>query len=163
MAQYTCNAIFFYCVVPKDKSTDRAKHIVIKSNSVCDLVFLQKMLKFNSDIMIGHDNWEIEADKIIDVEQTCRSMDFIPDGRLVFDEILRKFCVNLGLFFGSSMTIRTYEQLYKQFYDDYYGKLTRQKRLNPPPVMYYNAFTKTVNEYINIEKKHGGIALITSR
>ena len=160
---YTSCAIFFYCVVPKDKSSYPDMDIVIKSNSICDIVFLQKMLKFTSDILIGHDNWELKADKVIDVEQSCREMQFIPDGKVVFDEILKKFCVNLGLFFGMNMTIRTYEQFYKQFYDDYYNKLPKAKRLNPPAAMYYNAFTKTVNEYINIEKKHGSIALVPQR
>lgn len=160
---YSSNAIFFYLVVPKDKSVDREKDIVIKSTSICDLIFLEKMLKFEADILIGHDNWSIEADKIIDVEETCRSMEFIPDGKVCFDEILKKFCVNMGLFFGMNMTIRTYEQFYKKYYDEYYNKLSRSKRLDPPPAMYYNAFTKTVNEYINIEKKHGSIALVPCR
>ena len=87
---YSSNAIFFYLVVPKDKSIDREKDIVIKSASICDLIFLEKMLKFEADILVGHDNWNIEADKIIDVEETCRSMEFIPDGKVCFDEILKK-------------------------------------------------------------------------
>ena len=69
----------------------------------------------------------------------------------------------MGLFFGMNMTIRTYEQFYKKYYDEYYNKLARSKRLDPPPAMYYSAFTKTVNEYINIEKKHGSIALVPRR
>ena len=160
---YSSNAIFFYLVVPKDKSVGREKDIVIKSASICDLIFLEKMLKFEADILVGHDNWKIEADEIIDVEETCRSMYFIPDGKVCFDEILKKFCVNMGLFFGMNMTIRTYEQFYKKYYDEYYNKLAKSKRLDPPPAMYYNAFTKTVNEYINIEKKHGSIALVPRR
>jgi hypothetical protein len=160
---YSSCAIFFYCVIPKDKSTEKDKDIVIKSQSICDLLFLQRMLKFTADIIIGHDDWELKADEILDVEQVCRSQDFLPDGRVVFDEILKKFKVNLGLFFGMNMLVRTYEKYYKHFYDQYYNSLSKQKRQNPPPAMYYNAFTKTVNEYINIGKRHGNIVLVPQK
>jgi hypothetical protein len=121
------------------------------------------MLKFQADIYVGHDNWKISANEIIDVEQTCRNMEFNNDGKIVFDEILKKFKVNLGLFFGMNMTIRTYEQYYKQFYDAYYNSLSKTKRKTPPAAMYYNAFTKTVNEYINIEKRHGNLTLVPQK
>jgi hypothetical protein len=160
---FSSNAIYFYCVVPKDRSTDVNKDFVIRSNSICDIIFLQRILKFQADIYIGHDNWKIAADDIIDVEQACRSMEFNNDGKIVFDEIMKKFHVNLGLFYGMNMTIRTYEQYYKQFYDAYYNSLSKAKRKAPPAAMYYNAFTKTVNEYINIEKRHGNLTLVPQK
>ena len=55
MALYSSSAIFFYTVVPKDNAADPNKTTVIKSSAVCDLIFLQKILRFHADIIIGHD------------------------------------------------------------------------------------------------------------
>ena len=160
MAQFSCNALFFYCVVPKHKSIDKSKRIIIKSYSICDLVFLQRILKFNSPIIIGHNNWKLDADHIIDVENECRSIDFDRNGKIVFNRILNKFFIKPSLIYGkNSKEISTYEQVYKHFYDDYYSKLTKVKKLDPPPAMYYNAFTKTVNAYVDTGKKHKNIIL----
>jgi hypothetical protein len=117
------------------------------------------MLRLDSDIIIGHSSWEIEADNIYDVQETCRSMEYHFNGEVIFNEIMKKFGVRLGLYWGMNMSVKMYRRYYKQFYDTYYSKLTHAQKADPPKAMYYNAFQKTVNEYINIEKQHGNIIL----
>ena len=160
MALYSSSAIFFYTVVPKDNAADPTKTTVIKSEAVCDLIFLQNILKFHADIIIGHDGWDIDgADEVLDVNLVCRNMNFHSDGKVIFDEIMKKFGVRLGFYWGMNMTIKMYRKYYQQYYDAYYDKLSKKDKLDPPKAMYYNAFTKMVNEYINIEKRHGNITL----
>lgn len=55
MALYSSSAIFFYTVIPKDNAADPSKTTVIISEAVCDIIFLQNILKFHADIIIGHD------------------------------------------------------------------------------------------------------------
>jgi hypothetical protein len=156
---FSSSAIFFYFIVPENRSADPTKSLVIKSQSVTDLIFLQSLLKITADINIGHDNWKIGADTILDVEQVCRNQEYSENGRTVFDNILNSFGINMTLFYGMNLNIRTYKQYYKQYYDAYFNSLSKSKQKEPPAAMYYNAFTKAVNEYINIEKKRGSIIL----
>lgn len=157
--KYSSSAIFFYTMIPKDNAKDQSKTTVIKSDNVCDLLFIQNSLKFKSDIIVGHDAWDIEADDILDVQEVCRSKNYRTDGKLVFDEIMESFGVRLGFYWGMNMVIKMYRRFYQQFYDQYYEGLSKSKKEDPPAAMYYNAFTKMVNEYVNIEKRHGNFAL----
>ena len=43
----TASVIFYYCVLPKDKSVEPDKDIIITSENPCELLFLQK-ISYNS-------------------------------------------------------------------------------------------------------------------
>lgn len=163
MGVATAVSTFYYCVVPNNVSVEPTKDVVIKSTSVCELLFLQKMLKFEADIIIGHMDWDIDADTIIDIVEVCRSMEFIQDGKSAFNELMKHFGVNVGLFWSTSAQVRTYRKYFENYYSAYYNKLSAKQKLEPPKAIYYNAFAKTVNEYISISKSHGNIILRISR
>lgn len=155
----TASNIFYYCVIPKDKSSEPDKNIIISSDNVCDLLFIQSILKFDADIIVGHRSWNINADEIINVIETCRSQEYIKDGKMAFHNLMECFKVRLGLFWDRDMKIHLYRRYYQGFYDDYFNNLSKAKQNDPPKAIFYNAFSKTVNEFINLEKKYGNIIL----
>ena len=159
----TASVIFYYCVIPKDKSSDPDKDIIITSDNPCELLFLQKILKFTADIIVRHRDWEMSADEVLDINTICRDTVFNMDGKLVFNDIMTRFEVRMGLFWDADMGIRLYRKYYQNFYSDYYSKLSKAKQADPPKAIFYNAFSKTVNEFINLEKKHGNIILKPGR
>ena len=160
---FTASDIFYYCVIPKDKSSDPDRNIVISSDNICDIIFIQKMLKFEADIIIGHKSWNINADEVINVVETCRSQEYNQNGKKVFHDLMECFKVRLGLFWDRDMKIHLYRKYYQEYYDDYFNKLSKAKQANPPKAIFYNAFSKTVNEFINLEKKYGNIILAPHR
>lgn len=159
----TASAIFYYCVIPKDASENSDEYVVVTSENPCELLFLQRILKFEADIIVGHRDWKMNADKIISVVDVCRNQTYDPDGGEAFINIMESFGVKLPMFWERTMIAKMYRKYYQSFYDDYYNKLSKAKQQDPPVAIFYNAFSKTVNEYINIEKKHGNIVLKPGR
>ena len=159
----TASVIFYYCVLPKDKSVEPDKDIIITSENPCELLFLQKILKFDADIIVGHRDWEMNADEILDINTICRDMEYSSDSKLVFNDIMAKFKIRLGLFWDMDMGIKLYRKYFQNYYAEYFSKLSKSKQADPPKAIFYNAFANTVNEFINIEKKHGNIILKPGR
>lgn len=157
------SSIFFYTMVPKDNALDTSIATVIKSDAICDLIFLQEALKFKSDIVVGHEDWEIGAVNVLDVAAVCNKMEYRTDGKIVFDEIMKSFGVRLGFYWGMNMVIKMYRKYYQQFYDQFYENLPKGQKPNPPASMYYSAFTDMVDEYVNIEKRRGNFVLIPNK
>lgn len=161
MGVLTASAVYYYIVIPKDRSEEPDKNIIIKSESVCDLMFIQKMLRFEADIIVGHNNWKLDSDEVLDVVEICRKQTYVQNGKNAFNEILKSFKIKLGLTWGSYMPVRTFRSYYKDYYEEYYNKLSNKQKVERdiPKAIFYNAFAKTVNEYINIQKTHGNIIL----
>lgn len=159
----TASAIFYYCVIPKDVSEDPDRYTVVTSDNPCELLFLQRILKFEADIIVGHRDWEMNADEVISIVNVCHDQEYDPDGGEAFVKIMESFGIKLGMFWERAMIVRLYRKYYQTFYNEYFNKLSKAKQQDPPKAIFYNAFSKTVNEYINIEKKHGNIVLKPGR
>lgn len=142
---------------------DPSKSAIITSDNPCDILFLQKILKFEADIIIAHRDWKISEDTIYNVSNVCYVQEYDPDGKIAFNNIIRSFPVRFGLFWDKDMLFKLYRRYYQNYYDDYFNKLSKAKQQDPPKAIFYNAFSKTVNEYINLEKKHGNIVLKPGR
>lgn len=159
----TASAVYYYCLIPRNIRKNPKVNSIITSNNICDILFLQKMFKFESDIVIAHRDWEMDDVEVFDISDICYSQEYRDNGNTAFNFIIESLPIRLGLFWDREIAIKTYRRYYRGFYEDYYNKLSNAKKKNPPKAIFYNAFSKMVNEFINIEKQHGNIVLTPSR